>query len=172
MARKKNLWRKYLIILVIAIAILIVVNQREKEYEAKVTNIFDVNPEDITAFTVSKDTVSVTLLNADTTWVFAEPDTGRVEEYRIDNFFRYVVNGKKTGFVTENPEKYEQYNVTDSLGTKVELKKGEYILESVIVGRSESSWTHDYIKYPDDKRVYMTQEKILNHLSEKASFWR
>lgn len=172
MTKKRNPWIKYLIILAIAIIVLIVVNQREKQYEAKVTDIFDINPEDITAFTISKGKESVTLLNADTTWVFAEPDTGTVKDYRIDNFFRYVVNGKKTAFVTEDTAKYEQYNVTDSLGTKVELKKGEYVLGSIIVGRSQSSWAHDYIRYPDDKKVYMTQEKLLNHISEKASSWR
>ncbi|RKY52297.1 MAG: hypothetical protein DRP89_07915 [Candidatus Neomarinimicrobiota bacterium] len=172
MAKKKSSWGIYVAVLAIAILLLLVVRLKENKYEQKVTDIFNVDVENVNAFTITKGEVSVTLMFADTTWIFAEPDTGKVKQFRINNFLSNVVKGKKTGFATDKPEKYSQYNITDELGTKVELKKGETVLASVIVGKSKASWAQDYIRYPNDPKVYITQKKLLNYLSEKASFWR
>ncbi|MCK4295507.1 MAG: DUF4340 domain-containing protein [Candidatus Marinimicrobia bacterium] len=172
MAKMKSSWGKYIIILAIAILLLFVVRLKENKYEQKVTDIFSVDVENVNAFTITKGEVSVTLMFADTTWIFAEPDTGKVKQYRIDNFLKNVVEGKKTGFATDKTEKYSQYNVSGELGTTVEIKKGETVLASIIVGSSKASWAQDYIRYPDNPKVYITQKKLLNYLSEKASFWR
>ena len=172
MAKKQNPWSKYIILLVIAVLLLLVVSIKNRRYQPNVSRVFDVNVEDVNAFTVSKDTVSVTLLKADTTWVFAEPDTGTVKDYRIENFFKNVVNAKKTGFVTKNPDKYDQYNVSDKKGLKVELKKGEFVLGTIYLGRSKANWSQNYIRYPDDPKVYSSQKNMLSYASERASFWR
>lgn len=172
MAKKKTSWGIYVAVLAIAILLLLVVRLKENKYEQKVTDIFNVDVENVNAFTITKGEVSVTLMFADTTWIFAEPDTGKVKQFRINNFLNNVVKGKKTGFATDKTEKYSQYNITDELGTKVDLKKGETVLASVIVGKSKASWAQDYIRYPNDPKVYITQKKLLNYLSEKASFWR
>jgi len=172
MAKKRTSWGIYAAVLVIAILLLLIVRLKENKYEQKVTDIFNVDAENVNSFTITKGEVSVTLMFADTTWIFAEPDTGKVKQFRINNFLSNVVKGKKTGFATDKAEKYSQYNITDELGTTVELKKGETVLASVIVGKSKASWAQDYIKYPNDPKVYITQKKLLNYLSEKASFWR
>jgi len=172
MAKQKYPWLRYVIILAIAVLLLVFVNLRNRRHEVKVTDIFSTNTEEVTAFTISKDTLTVTLLKADTTWVFAEPDTGVVKDWRINNFFSNVVEGSKTGFVTRNPEKHADYNVSEDLATKLELKHGESVLETIYVGRSKSSWSQDYIRYPDDPKVYISQKKLLSHLGERATFWR
>lgn len=163
---------RYIILLGIAIILLLIVINKNKRYEQDVSDIFEVDPDDVTAFTITKGSDSVILLRADTTWVFAEPDTGTVKEFRVKNFFSNVVQGKKTEYVTKDWEKYERYNVSDSLGTHIELKKGESLLASLIAGRSKSSASHDYIRYPDNPRVYMTRTKIMWYLGAQASFWR
>lgn len=172
MAKKQNPWLKYIILLIIALVLLLVVSLKNRRYQPKITDVFDVNIEDVTAFTVSKDTVSVTLVKGDTSWVFAEPDTGVVRDNRIQNFLDHVVAAKKSGFITKNPEKYDQYNVSAEKGLKVELKKGEFILATIYLGRSKTSWSQDYIRYPDDPKVYISQKKMLSYVSERASFWR
>ncbi len=172
MAKKKSSWGIYVAVLAVAILLLLIVRIKENKYEQKVTDIFKVDVENVNAFTITKGEVSVTLMFADTTWIFAEPDTGKVKQYKINNFLNNVVKCKKTGFATDKAEKYGQYNITDELGTTVELKKGETVLASVIVGKSKASWAQDYIRYPNNPKVYITQKKLLNYLSEKASFWR
>lgn len=172
MAKKQNPWLKYIVLLAIALVLLLVVTLKNRRYQPDITDVFDVNVEDVTAFTVSKDTLSVTLVKGDTTWVFAEPDTGVVKDYRIENFFRNIVEAKKSGYITKNPEKYDQYNVSEEKGLKIELKKGEFVLATTYLGRSKTSWSQDYIRYPDDPKVYISQNKMLSYASERASFWR
>lgn len=172
MAKKQNPWMKYIILLAVAVLLLLVVSLKNRRYRPQITDVFDVKVEDVNAFTVSKDTLSVTLMKSDTCWVFAEPDTGVVKDMKIENFFKYVVAAEKSGFVTKNPEKYEQFNVSDQKGLKVELKKGEYVLGTIYLGRSKTNWSQDYIRYPDDPKVYTSRKKMLSYVSERAGFWR
>ena len=172
MAKKQNPWMKYIILLAVALLLLLVVSLKNRRYQPQVTNVFDVNVEDVNAFTISKDTLSVTLMKGDTSWVFAEPDTGLVKDTKIENFFKHVVEAQKSGFVTKNTDKYDQYNVSDSKGLKVELKKGEFVLGTVYLGRSQTSWSQDYIRCTDDPKVYISQKKMLSYAGERASFWR
>jgi hypothetical protein len=78
MTKSKNLWIKYAIILGVALILLLMVSLKNRRYEPKISNVFNVKSEDISAVTISKDTISVTLVKGDTTWIFAEPDTGLV----------------------------------------------------------------------------------------------
>ncbi len=172
MAKKKNPWIKYIILLAVALALLLTVSLKNRRYQQKVSDVFDVNVEDISTITISKDTVSVTIMKGDTCWVFAEPDTGVVKETRINNFFSNVVKAQKSGFVTKNPEKYDQYSVSDQTGLRIEMKKGDFVLATAYFGRSKTSWAQDYIRYPDDPKIYTSQKKILSSVSERASFWR
>ena len=172
MAKSKNLWIKYAIILGIALILLLVVSMKNRRYEPKISDVFNVKSEDISAITISKDTTSITLVKGDTTWMFAEPDTGLIKNLRIENFFKNVVNAQKCGYITQNPDKYDQYNVSDTKGLKVELKKGEYVLGVIYIGRSKTNYSQDYIRYPDDPKVYQSQSKLLSSVSERASFWR
>jgi len=172
MAKKQNPWMKYAILLAVAVLLLLVVSLKNRRYQPKVTDVFDVKVEDVNTFTITKDTLSVTLLKSDTCWVFAEPDTGIIKDTKIDNFFKNVVEAQKSGFVTKNSEKYDQYNVSVEKGLKVDLKKGEFILGTVYLGRSKASWSQDYIRYPDDPKIYTSQKKMLSYASERASFWR
>ncbi|MBN2602203.1 MAG: DUF4340 domain-containing protein [Candidatus Marinimicrobia bacterium] len=172
MVKKQNLWMKYVLLLAVALLLLLVVSLKNRRYQPKVTDVFDIKVEDVNAFTISKDTLSVTLLKSDTSWVFADPDTGIVKDTKIENFFKNVVEAQKSGFVTKNSEKYDQYNVSGEKGLKVDLKKGEFILGTIYLGRSKTSWSQDYIRYPDDPKVYTSQKKMLSYASERASFWR
>jgi len=172
MVKKINPWIRYIIILAFAVLLLLLVTLKNKKHGSKVADVFQVKTEEITAFTIGKGQNSVTLIKADTTWIFAEPDTGAVKDWRINNFFTNIVNAKRTGFVTKNPEKYDQYNISDSLAIYVQLKHGESVLETVFVGRSKSSYSQDYVRYPDDPKVYITQKKLLSYLGEKAASWR
>ncbi len=172
MAKRKNNWKKYIIALVVVLFLLLISNLRDKKYEPKQKDLFKIDANEINAFTISKDTLSVTVIKFDTTWIFEAPDTGSIKMQRVNDFFANVVNGKSTGYATDKPEKYPQYNITEQLGTKIELKNGETVLATVIAGRSKSNWNTSYVKFPDDPKVYRTQNNILFSCSERASFWR
>lgn len=170
---KQNNWTKYILILLVLIIALAWVSFKDKKYEHQYVPIFNVKEVTVTAFTIRKGSDEVTLVKADSTWTFAEPDTGIVKDLKVTNFFKYVVNGQREGsFITDNPDRYKQYNVDDSTATVIELKTGDQIIATLFAGRSGSSWANDHLRYPDNKNVYLSKEKILNRVGEKAKFWR
>ena len=114
-----NPWMKYIILLVVALVLLGVNVLKNRKHVSTSEKIFDFSSENITEFTVSKDTLSVTLIKGDTSWVFAAPDTGEVNQQKIDNFLSTVIQeGEYTDYQTKNPEKYDQYNISDDKGHK------------------------------------------------------
>ncbi len=171
MAKKTN-WMPYIIVLIVLALLLVYVQMKDRRYDHAVTPIFNIEPDEITAVTIHKEGNEVTLLRGDSLWTFLEPDTGFVKEFKINNFMEYVVKGKKGTIVTENPDRYVNFNVDDSTATRIELKQGEEILASLLVGRSNAGYGNDNIRIPGDARVWQSQDKLLTRLSEKASFWR
>ena len=170
---KNNPWIKYIVILVVAITLLAFQQIKTNKYSQKSEKIFKIKAEDINEITVSKDTNSVTLMKDDDKWFFAYPDTGSVNEQKILSFLENVIDkGKTTDFQTKNPNNYAKYSVTENLGTHLLLKDTKSNTINVIFGQSKSTWAHDYIKLPNDPKVYITSKKIIYLLSEKANFWR
>ena len=171
MAKKKNFMMTYIIVFVVLVGLWILVSQRDKKFEQKNEPIFSINPTTLTSFTVSKGKTAVTLLKKDSLWVSQEPDTGNVEQNRIKSVLENTLKVKRTVFITDKPEKYSQFSV-DSNAVKIELFVSGKKVEELLIGRSKTSWSTNYIKYPDDPKVYISQESILNRIQEKADFWR
>jgi len=169
----KNPWTKYIVLLVIALMLLSINFLKNRKYEEKSEPIFTFDKTAVTEIKVTKDTLSVTLIKGDTSWVFAAPDTGEVNQNRTETFLKnLVVEGELTGYQTKNPDKYATYGITDDDATKIQLKLAGNKMRTVFVSRSKSNWAHDYIRYPDDPKVYITDKKIMYYFSERASFWR
>lgn len=171
MAKKNNFMKTYIIIFLVLAALLIFVSLRNKKFEQSAEPVFTVNQVNLTSFTLSKGSDSVTLVKNDSLWVFQEPDTGMVDQNKIKTVLENTLNIQRTGFITDKPEKYSQFNV-DSNAVKIELFTSGEKAEELLVGRSKSSWNTNYVKYPDDPKVYITQEAILNRVQENADFWR
>ncbi|MBN2789961.1 MAG: DUF4340 domain-containing protein [Candidatus Delongbacteria bacterium] len=171
MAKKNNFMKTYIIIFLVLAAFLIFVSLRNKKFEQTSEPVFKVNQVNLTSFTLSKGDDSVTLLKDDSLWVFQEPDTGMVDQNKIKTLLENTLKIQRTGFITDKPEKYSQFNV-DSNAVKFELFVSGQKVEELLIGRSKSSWSTNYIKYPVDPKIYISQESILNRVQEKADFWR
>jgi hypothetical protein len=169
----KNPWKKYLILLALALILWGVTSLKERKYAPSTEKIFDFTSDQVTEITVEKDTLSVTLVKNDTSWVFAAPDTGDVNQNKVTTFLENVIEeGTHTGFQTKNQDKYTHYEITDDLATKITLKLKNEKQRDLFVSRSKSNWSHDYIRYPKDPKVYITGKKIMYYFSEKTSFWK
>lgn len=171
MAKKNNTIITYVVVLIVLVILLLFVSLRNKKFEQTSEPIFTVDPLNITSFTLSKGVDSVTLVKNDSLWTFQKPDTGLVDQNKIKTMIENTLKIKRTGFITDNPEKYSQFQI-DSNAVKLELFVSGQKAEELIIGRSKSSWNTNYIKYPDDPKVYISQESILNRVQEKADFWR
>ncbi len=173
MATSKNPWTKYIVLLVIALLLLGVNYLKNKKYQATSEAIFEFSKEDVTEITIRKDTLATTLVKGDTSWVFAAPDTGKVNQGKVDRFLENVVEkAEYTGFQTKNPDNYGTYNISDNRATHLTLKVSGDSEHNLFVSRSKSNWAHDYIRYPSNPKVYITAQKIMYHFSERPDFWR
>ena len=169
----KNSWTKYIILLVIALVLLGMNFLKNRKHVQTTDQIFEFKSEDVTEISIAKDTLLVTLAKVDTNWVFVTADTGDVNQDRIDNFLKNIVkDAEYSGFQTKNPEKYTQYEISEDLATKITLKLTDNSEKVLYTSRSKSNWAHDYIRYENDPKVYITAKKIMYHFSENASFWR
>ena len=160
MAKQKNPWIKYLVILGIALVLLLISFLKNRRYQQETSLVFDLKKEDITAISImsSEDTVSFRQLN-DTTWTPIEPDTGDINVTKVNRLITGLVELKQTGIPTENPEKHTTYNV-NSGSTLIDLKKGEDVLESFYLGRSKSSFSHGYLRFKGENTVYRINKNL------------
>ena len=160
MAKRKNPWMKYIIILGIALVLLLISFLKNRRYKQESSLVFDLNKEDITAISImsSEDTVSFRQLN-DTTWTPVEPDTGDIDESKVERLITGLMELKQTGIPTERPDKHATYNV-DTSSTLINLKKGEETLKSFYLGRSKSSWSHGYLRFKGKDKVYRINKNL------------
>jgi hypothetical protein len=171
MADAKKGWTIYLVVFGVLVLLLVYTQVRQKEVELSVEPIFEVDVDRVTEFTVSGKSSSVTLVKRDTTWFFAPPDTGTAGKSRIVAFFKDVVGGRRESHVTEDTAKYGRYNVAEGQAVRLELRAGEAELGVIWVGRS-SDYTREYLRYPDDPRVYLVHQPLLSRLATSAAGWR
>ncbi len=75
MAKKKNPWLPYVIILGVLVILLVFTQWKESGYEVTIKRIVSAKAEDITSFTISNEQSTITLEHVDTLWVFTPPDT-------------------------------------------------------------------------------------------------
>jgi len=169
----KNPWTKYIVLLVVALLLLGVNFMKNRKHVQKTDPIFEIKSEEVIQISITKDTLEVILAKSDTNWVFVSQDTGEVNQDRIDNFLKNIMeDGEYSGFQTMNPDKYTQYEITDNLSTKITLKLANNSEKVLYTSHSKSNYAHDYIRYENDPKVYVTTKKIMYHFSERSDFWR
>lgn len=172
MAEKKNPWLPYLGVLVLLLLWFVYSLFREKQYEVDIEPLFDFAYEKLSAFSITRDSSTVTLLKADSVWVFASPDTGSPAAYKVEQFLKDVVRGEREGYVSDDTSRYDQYGVSDTKAMQIELRDAASVLERAYVGRSTSDFNQEFIRYEGDSRVYPSRQKLLNKLGATADWWR
>ncbi|MCF7884896.1 MAG: DUF4340 domain-containing protein [Candidatus Marinimicrobia bacterium] len=172
MAKQKNPWMKYILILVVALILLLISILKNRRYQQKTELVFDLNKKDINGITImsNKDTVSFSQLN-DSTWTPVEPDTGDINENKVNQLISGLLELEQTGIATEKPDNHETYNVGEN-ATFVQLKKGENVLKSFYLGRSTSSWSQGYLRFKDENKVYRTNQNLSHVASPDPNSWQ
>ncbi len=170
--KKKNPWIPYLGVLALLLLWFVYSQFREQRYEVKIEPLFDFPYAKLAAFSITQDSATVTLLKADSVWVFAAPDTGSPAAYKIEQFLKDVVRGEREGHVTDDTSRYEQYGVSADKGIRVELRDATALLARVYVGRSVSDFNQEFVRYEGDPRVYLSRQRIVGKLGATATWWR
>ena len=145
---------------------------RQKKYHTQSDNIFSIVMEEVYRFKVEKDSLYIYLQRKDTTWQIIDHDSLLIQTNRINDVENNILTVKRESVVSNNPSKWNSFNVDDSLGTKVTFYGfNEEVLGEAIFGRSKSDWQRSYVRLIGQDNVYMTNENVINRLQTRPTFW-
>ena len=93
-------------------------------------------------------------------------------ESKIDQFFEKVVNGTYDMVMSKNPEKWEKFGVTDSLGKTVNLfDENGTLLSSVIFSIKRQDYSLNFFSVASEYDVYRTSEKLFYMINVQPNYW-
>ncbi len=172
MTKRKNPWIPYLAVLGLLVIWFVYSQLQDRQYEVKIEPLFDFSATQVKAFTIGQDTMSVTLVQVDSAWSFAAPDTGSPARYKTEQFVKDVLHGQREGPVTSDSSRYTDFGVSGDKALRLTLKGEAGVLVTLWVGRSASDPNQEFVRYADDPKVYPSRQKMLNKLGTTASWWR
>lgn len=159
-------------ILILFLGIFFITNNSQLKYNSKSESIYSQDHDKINKFLLQKGDQIIEISRSDSIWSISGNDTLKVKEQSIDNFFKEVLNLKKTTLISSNPEKYNKYSINDSVGIHLALVNsvGDK-LAHYIFGRSKSDYSRSYIRIGDDPNVYLTDQNIMHMISTNETYW-
>ncbi len=112
--------------------------------------------------------------------------TSDADKNNIDNMFSELINLKPESVVTRNKEKWGDYGVTDSLGTRVVMKDGKKVKFDLIVGRFDYQQSpsgyggygdnygtgRTYIRLKEETDVYVVKGFLAMSFNQTFKNWR
>lgn len=145
---------------------------RQKKYFTNSTNVFSIVMEEVYRFDIEQDTLFISIERKDTTWQIVGDDSLEIRLNRINEIEDKILTIKRESVVSNNPKKWNTFNVDDTLGVKLTFYGyNQETLGAAIFGRSNSEWQRSYVRMVDGSEVYMTNENALNRLQTLPSFW-
>jgi len=144
----------------------------QKKYQTQSNDVFSIVMEEVYRFKVEKDSIYIYLQRKDTTWQIMNHDSLIIQSNRINDIENNILTVKRESVVSNNPSKWNSFNVDDSLGTKVTFYGfNDEVLGEAIFGRSKSDWQRSYVRLIGEDNVYMTNENVINRLQTRPTFW-
>jgi hypothetical protein len=112
--------------------------------------------------------------------------TSDADKNNIDNMFAELISLKPESVVTRNKEKWSDYGVTDSLGTRVIMKEGKKAILDLIVGRFDYQQSpsgyggyggnygngRTYIRLKEESDVYVVKGFLAMSFNQTFKNWR
>ena len=165
---------QYLLATFGVLLLLFFINQsQQNKYQISSESIFSVNEENIFQISLhDSNGDSLVLVKTDTSWTMPQADTLKMRDRQIDQFFEKVVNGTYDMVMSKNPEKWEKFGVTDSLGKTVNLfGENGTLLSSVIFSNKGQDYSHNFYRVVSENEVYRTTENIFYMINVRPNYW-
>ena len=165
---------QYLLATFSVLLLLFFINQsQQSKYQISSESIFNVNEENIFQISLhDSNGDSLVLVKTDTSWTMPQADTLQMRDRQIDQFFEKVVNGTYDMVMSKNPEKWEKFGVTDSLGKTVNLfDESGTLLSSVIFSNKGQDYSHNFYRINSENEVYRTTENIFYMINVQPTYW-
>ena len=165
---------QYLLATFGVLLLLFFINQsQQNKYQISSESIFSVNEENIFQISLhDSNGDSLVIVKTDTSWTMPQADTLKMRDRQIDQFFEKVVNGAYDMVMSKNPEKWEKFGVTDSLGKTVNLfDESGTLLSSVIFSNKGQDYSHNFYRINSENEVYRTTENIFYMINVQPTYW-
>tara|TARA_B100001142_G_scaffold307622_1_gene338410 strand:- start:243 stop:821 length:579 start_codon:yes stop_codon:yes gene_type:complete len=165
---------QYLIIAFVLLLFLFFINRMQQgRYNSSSELIFNIDGDKIHRILfLDTNGDSLTILKTDTTWTMPEADTLTIKDRQISQFFEKVINGKYDMIRSKNPDNWNKYGVTDSLGKTVSLYDiNNNLIKSVIFSNAGQDYSHNNYRVIGENEVYRTTENIFYLINITPNYW-
>ena len=165
---------QYLIIAFVLLLFLFFINRMQQgRYNSSSELIFNIDGDKIHRILfLDTNGDSLTILKTDTTWIMPEADTLTIKDRQISQFFEKVINGKYDMIRSKNPDNWNKYGVTDSLGKTVSLYDiNNNLIKSVIFSNAGQDYSHNNYRVIGENEVYRTTENIFYLINITPNYW-
>ena len=158
--------------LIILVGLFFINQNNQKSYTSQSTSLFSISENDIKKILIQANQEAIELIKVDTTWSISGNDTLVVKDRSISQFFDKVLNLKLETLMTTKQEKWETYNISDSLGTHLALVGwNDETVGYYVFGRSNSDYARCYVRTDQSSDVYLTNENIVYSLQTSPTYW-
>jgi len=165
---------QYLIIAFVLLLFLFFINRMQQgRYNSSSELIFNIDDDKIHRILfLDTNGDSLTILKTDTTWIMPEADTLTIKDRQISQFFEKVINGKYDMIRSKNPDNWNKYGVTDSLGKTVSIYDiNNNLIKSVIFSNAGQDYSHNNYRVIGENEVYRTTENIFYLINITPNYW-
>ena len=165
---------QYLIIAFVLLLFLFFINRMQQgRYNSSSELIFNIDDDKIHRILfLDTNGDSLTILKTDTTWIMPEADTLTIKDRQISQFFEKVINGKYDMIRSKNPDNWNKYGVTDSLGKTVSIYDiNNNLIKSVIFSNAGQDYSHNNYRVVGENEVYRTTENIFYLINITPNYW-
>ncbi len=158
--------------LVILIGLFFLNQKNQENYTSQSTNLFSISKDDVKKILIQSNQEAIELIKIDTTWSISGNDTLIVKERAITQFFDQVLNVKIETLMTTKQEKWNTYNVSDSIGTHLALVGwDDQTVGYYVFGSSSSDYARCYVRTDQSSDVYLTNENVVYSLQTSPTYW-
>ena len=165
---------QYLIIAFVLLLFLFFINRMQQgRYNSSSELIFNIDDDKVHRILfLDTNGDSLTILKTDTTWIMPEADTLTIKDRQISQFFEKVINGKYDMIRSKNPDNWNKYGVTDSLGKTVSIYDiNNNLIKSVIFSNAGQDYSHNNYRVIGENEVYRTTENIFYLINITPNYW-
>jgi len=146
----------------------------KREAERPLLPEFSRNQRDLAAAVeLSDEGGKLKLVKKEESWVLP----GGLREYpasrsRIDAFFNFLAETKRTRVLTGNPELWPDFGVGGEARRRIRLLDGAgNILTDIIVGKAAAGGGNDYVRLGRSNEVVLSNRSFDYYLNVEAKFW-
>jgi hypothetical protein len=172
--------KKILILSVVLLALILLyvlglvfspTNRRRRETEAPLFQIL--NKEMVSRIEIISGSEALELRRAGSDWtVLISGIYFPASESRVDAFLDHIISLKRSKSVSDDPETWEDFEVSESLGRRILLSGSEEKpLVDLVIGKAGLGGRGTYVRHSDAAEVIEADKSFSYYMNLEPSFW-